>query len=274
MMTPAISGLIHPTAVIGPEVELDLGVRIGPFAIIEGPTRIGAGCVIEGYACLSGPLTMGRENFVGYKAVLGKSPQSRAHRGEPTRLIVGDGNTFHDYVTIHRGTVEGGGLTAIGDGNTLRQGAHVGHDVIMGDGCVLESDVLIAGHVQIGDGCDLDSHVVIQQRVRIGRLARFSGIGGSTKDVPPFIVQQGYNCVTGLNRTSLERAGIAPMAIEALNSAFRILFQEGRSQGEAIDLIQAEVGRFDEVQELLEFVRGTRIGINFIRNEERRNWCA
>ena len=274
MMTPAISGLIHPTAVIGPDVELGPDVKIGPFAIIEGPTRIGSGCVIEGYACLSGPLTMGVENFVGYKAVLGKSPQSRSYRGEPTALTIGDGNSFHDYVTIHRGTIEGGGLTAIGNGNILRQGAHIGHVVLMGDGCLLESDVMLAGHVQIGDGCDLDSHVVIQQRVRIGRLVRFSGPGGSTKDVPPFIVQEGYNCVTGLNRPALARAGVSPMATDGLAIAFRALFQEGRNQAEALEYVGIEVGHFAEVQELLEFIRGTRIGINVIRNEERRNWCA
>ncbi|QDV33747.1 acyl-ACP--UDP-N-acetylglucosamine O-acyltransferase [Tautonia plasticadhaerens] len=273
-MTLAVSGLIHPTAVIGPDAEIAPDVRVGPYVIIEGPVRIGTGCVIEGYACLSGPIEMGRENYVGYKAVLGKGPQSRSYRGEPTRLVIGDGNSFHESVTIHRGTVEGGGLTAIGDGNVLRKGAHLGHDVIMGDGCLLESDVLLAGHVEIGDGCDLASHVVIQQRVRIGRLVRFSGIGGSTKDVPPFVVQEGYNCITGLNRPGLQRVGTPPAVISALGEAFQVLFEEGRNQGEALDLVTSRLGHVPEVREVLEFIRGTRIGINHIRNEERRNWCA
>lgn len=273
-MTLAVSGLIHPTAVIGPDAEIAPDVRIGPYVIIEGPARIGPGCVIEGYACLSGPLEMGRENYVGYKAVLGKGPQSRTYRGEPTRLIIGDGNSFHDYVTIHRGTVEGGGLTAIGNGNILRRGAHLGHDVIMGDSCLLESDVLLAGHVQIGDCCDLASHVVIQQRVRIGRLVRFSGLGGSTKDVPPFVVQEGYNCITSLNLQGLQRIGTPPSVIDALGEAFRTLFQEGRNQGEALERVESRLGSIPEVQEVLDFIRETRIGINHIRNDERRNWCA
>ena len=221
-----------------------------------------------------GPLTLGRDNFVGYKSVIGKGPQSRSYHGEPTQVIIGDGNSFHDYVTVHRGTVEGGGLTAIGNGNILRKGAHLGHDVIMGDGCLLESDVLVAGHVQIGDGCDLASHVVIQQRVRIGRLVRFSGIGGSTKDVPPFVIQEGYNCLTALNVDGLRRTGTPNSVIDALKEAFSTLFEEGRNQAEALERVESRLGTIPEVQEVLDFIRGTRIGINHIRNEERRNWCA
>src|SRR5206468_4123791 len=110
-MSLAVTDLVHPTAVIGPEVELASDVQVGPFAIIEGPVSVGSGCVIEGHACLCGPLTMGRDNFVGHGAVLGKSPQSRAYSGEATALRVGDGNTFREYVTVHRGTIDGGGET-------------------------------------------------------------------------------------------------------------------------------------------------------------------
>lgn len=273
-MTLAVSGLIHPTAVIGPDAEIAPDVRIGPYVIIEGPVQIGPGCVIEGYSCLSGPLHIGRDNYIGYKAVIGKGPQSRSYLGEPTQVVIGDGNAFHDYVTIHRGTVEGGGLTAIGNRNILKQGAHLGHDVIMNDACLLETDVLLAGHVQIGDGCDLSSHVVIQQRVRIGRLVRFSGIGGSTKDVPPFVVQEGYNCITALNVHGLQRVGMPTPVINALGEAFSTLFEEGRNQGDALERVERRLGAISEVREVLEFIRETRIGINHIRNEERRNWCA
>ncbi len=106
-MTLAVSDLIHPTAVIGPEVELAPDVTVGPYAILDGPVKVGPGCVIEGHACLCGPIEMGRDNFVGHGAVLGKSPQSRAYHGEQTGLVIGDGNTFREYVTVHRGTSEG-----------------------------------------------------------------------------------------------------------------------------------------------------------------------
>ena len=52
-------------------------------------------------------MDMGRDNFVGHGAVLGKSPQHKGYRGEPTSLRIGDGNVFREHVTVHRGTVAG-----------------------------------------------------------------------------------------------------------------------------------------------------------------------
>ena len=122
------SELIHPTAIIDPEAVIADDVQIGPYAVIEGPVQIGPGCVIEAHACLSGPLTMGRNNIVGHGAVLGKSPQHRGYRGEPTGVEIGDNNVFREFVTIHRGTVQGNGVTTVGNRNMFMVGSHVGHD--------------------------------------------------------------------------------------------------------------------------------------------------
>jgi UDP-N-acetylglucosamine acyltransferase len=273
-MAQGHTGLIHPTAALGPEVELGPDVRIGPYAVIEGPVRIGAGCCIEGYACLSGELVLGARNVVGHGAILGKSPQSRAYRGEPTSLRIGDGNRFGERTTVHRGTVEGGGVTRIGDDNVLMMGAHLGHDAWVGDGCTVGTYALVAGHVRLADGSVLSGHTAIQQRVRIGRLARLVGWGGSTRDVPPFMLQQGYNCVTGLNVAGLRRAGVGPVAVAALRQAYGILYKEGRARGPALDRIEADLGSVPEVRELIAFIRGSTLGINSARGEERRRWCA
>jgi UDP-N-acetylglucosamine acyltransferase len=271
-MSLAVTDLIHPTAVIGPEVDLAPDVQVGPFAILEGPVSVGPGCVIEGHACLSGPLTLGRDNFVGHGAVLGKSPQSRAYAGEPTALRIGDGNTFREYVTVHRGTVDGGGETVLGDRNLLMIGAHVGHDCRLGHGCVLVNNALVAGHVRLDDGCILSGHTAVQQRVRVGRLAMLGGMGASSKDIPPFILQQGYNCVTGLNVVGLRRAGVAPEAINALRTAYRILYKEGRTRGAALDRIEADLGQYAEVREFVTFIRETTLGINPARDTDRQHW--
>ena len=143
-MTVATSELIHPTAVIDPEATLAPDVQVGPYAIIEGPVEVGPECVIEGHACLSGPLVMGAENFVGHGAVLGKSPQHRGYRGEATSLRIGDRNVFREYVTIHRGTVEGRGVTWIGDRNMFMIGSHLGHDVQVGNDCTVVNNAQIA----------------------------------------------------------------------------------------------------------------------------------
>jgi UDP-N-acetylglucosamine acyltransferase len=271
-MSLALADLIHPTAVIGPDVELAADVQVGAFAVIEGPARIGPGCVIESHACLSGPLTMGANNFVGHGAVLGKSPQSRTYRGEPTHLRIGDGNIFREYVTVHRGTVEGGGETWIGDENLMMIGAHLGHDARMGNRCTLVNNALVAGHVQLGDGCILSGHTALQQRVRVGRLAMLGGMGASSKDIPPFVLQQGYNSVTGLNVIGMRRAGFSPAAIDAMRTAYRILYKEGRTRKAAIERIDSDLGEFPEVREFLDFIRTTTLGINPARDSDRQHW--
>lgn len=273
-MSLAVSELIHPTAVIGPEVELASDVQVGPYAILDGPVRIGAGTIVESHASMTGPLVMGRNNLVGHGAVLGKSPQSRAYAGEETSLEIGDGNTFREYVTVHRGTADGGGVTRIGSGNLLMISAHVGHDVEIGNNCTLVNCALVAGHSQLGNGCILSGHTAIQQRVRVGRLAMLGGMGASSKDIPPFVLQQGYNCVTGLNVIGLRRAGISHETIDALRQSFRILYKEGRSQSAALERIEKDFGLFPEVLEFTTFIRKSALGINPIRDIERKNWAV
>ncbi|MGE3819142.1 MAG: acyl-ACP--UDP-N-acetylglucosamine O-acyltransferase, partial [Isosphaeraceae bacterium] len=235
-----------------------------------GRVQIGPGCVIESHACLSGPLTMGRANFVGHGAVLGKAPQHKGYRDEPTSLVIGDENVFREHVTVHRGTAQGTGQTRIGDGNLFMVGSHVGHDSLIGDGCTLVNGALIAGHVTLEDGCILSGHAAVQQRVRIGRLAMLGGLGSSSKDIPPFVLQQGYNCVSGLNVIGLRRAGFSHTAIAALRSAYRTLYQEGRTLPSALERIEGDLGEHPEIVEFVTFIRESRLGINPARSGHRR----
>lgn len=268
-MATVVSEWIHPTAVVDPEAMLAPDVRVGPYAVIEGAVEIGPGCVIEAHACVSGPLTLGRENFVGHGAVLGKSPQHRGYQGEATSVRIGDGNVFREFVTVHRGTPQGCGVTTIGDRNMFMIGSHVGHDAHIGHGCTVVNYALVAGHVVLHDGCILSGFTAVQQRVRVGRLAMLGGMAGSTKDIPPFVLQQGYNCVTGLNIVGLRRSGCGPETIDALRQAFRIFYREGRSPSGALDRIEAELGAIPEVVEFASFIRESKIGINPARGIKR-----
>jgi UDP-N-acetylglucosamine acyltransferase len=268
-MATILSELIHPTAVIDPEAVLAPDVRVGAYAVIEGPVEIGPGCVIEAHASLSGPLTMGRDNFVGHGAVLGKSPQHRGYQGEATSLRIGDGNVFREFVTVHRGTAQSCGTTWIGDRNMFMIGSHIGHDARIGDGCTVINYALVAGHVVLHDACILSGFTAVQQRVRVGRLAMLGGMAGTTKDIPPFVLQQGYNCVTGLNVVGLRRSGCAAETIDSLRQAFRIFYREGRTPSGALDQIEAELGSIAEVIEFVNFIRQSKIGINPVRGARR-----
>lgn len=271
-MALAFSETVHATAIIDPEAVLAPDVQVGPYAIIEGSVRVGPGCVIEGHACLSGPLTMGRNNFVGHGAVLGKSPQHRGYRDEPTGVRIGDHNVFREFVTVHRGTVQGDRVTTIGDHNLFMCSSHIGHDVRVGDHCTVVNNALVAGHAVLGDSCILSGNTAVQQRVRVGRLAMLGGMGASSKDIPPFILQQGYNCVTGLNLVGLRRAGSSNQSINALRQAFRILYREGRPISAAVERIAGDLGEIPEVAEFIEFVRESKIGINPARSSDRENY--
>ena len=268
-MSTLTSELVHPTAVVAPEAELAFDVQVGPYSVIEGPVKVGAGTVIESHACLTGPMELGRENFVGHGAVLGKSPQHKGYRGEPTALRIGDGNVFREHVTVHRGTVAGGGETRIGDRNMFMIGSHLGHDAQVGNDCTLVNGALVAGHVELHDGCILSGHSAIQQRVRVGRLAMLGGLGSVTKDIPPFVIQQGYNCVSGLNLVGLRRAGLPAESIAALRVAFRVLYKEGRTQTGALEMIDADMGSIPEVEEFIGFIRASKIGISPARDPGR-----
>jgi len=266
------SEMVHATAIIDPEAVLAPDVQVGPYAIIEGPVTIGPGCVVEAHACLSGPLTMGRNNIVGHGAVLGKSPQHRGYRDEPTGVRIGDDNVFREFVTVHRGTVQGTGVTVIGDHNLFMCSSHIGHDARVGDNCTIVNNALVAGHVTLHDACILSGNTAVQQRVRVGRLAMLGGMGASSKDIPPFVLQQGYNCVTGLNLVGLRRAGFTNQAINALRQAYRILYREGRPISAALERISQDFGEIPEVAEFIEFIRESKIGINPARSSERENY--
>ncbi|AGA27959.1 acyl-ACP--UDP-N-acetylglucosamine O-acyltransferase [Singulisphaera acidiphila] len=270
-MMLTMSELIHPTVILDPQAEIAPDVQIGPYSIIEGPVRIGPGCVIEGHVALSGPLEMGRDNFVGHGAVLGKSPQHKGYQGEQTWLRIGDGNVFREQVTVHRGTEQGGGETRIGDRNLFMVGSHLGHDCRVGDGCTLINGALVAGHVVLQDHCILSGHSAVQQRVRIGRLAMIGGLGSTTKDIPPFLLHQGYNCTSHLNLVGLRRAGFPVATINSLREAFRILFKEGRPLNCALDRIEADLGTVAEVNEFVGFIRESTLGINPARGNDRKH---
>ena len=232
---------IHPTAVIAPEAELAADVQVGPYVVIEGRVQIGSGCVLRPQAHLCGPLTMGRGNVVFTGAVLGERPQHLHYKDEPTSLDIGDDNVFREHVTIHRGTAHTG-TTQIGSRNFFMAGSHIAHDCRIGNSCILANGALVAGHCVIEDGAYLSGNCAIHQFVRIGRLALLSGCSTTTKDMPPFVMQQGVDNVVGLNLVGMRRGGLNPVQINGARQAFRILFRECNPLSLAIAKIDTVMG--------------------------------
>jgi UDP-N-acetylglucosamine acyltransferase len=252
---------VHPSAVIDPAARLGPGVDVGPHVVIEGEVVIGEGCVLRPGVHLVGPLTMGCHNTVFTGAVLGERPQHLKYAGEPTRVEVGDHNVFRENVTVHRGTTASW-VTRVGSHNFLMAGSHVAHDCVVGDHCVLANGALLGGHCVLEDHVYLSGNSAVHQFVRIGRLALLSGVSASTKDIPPFIIQQRINVVVGVNVVGMRRAGIPTAHIDAVRQAFHVLYRGGLLLPRALARIEEQLGNVPEVAEMVAFIRASTRGIN------------
>jgi UDP-N-acetylglucosamine acyltransferase len=260
-MPIAQSARIHPTALVASEADLDEDVQVGPYAIIEGRVKLGAGSVVRAGAQLLGPLTLGRNNQIFSGVVLGEAPQHLKYNGEPTRLEIGDGNIFREHVTVHRGTTYSW-ETRIGDNNFLMANSHVAHDCRIGNGCIIANGALLGGHCVLEDSVYLSGNSAVHQFVRVGRLALLSGVSATTKDIPPFIIQQRINNIVGVNVVGMRRAGIPTAHIDAVRRTFHILYRQGMILPQALAIIDRELGTVPEVGEMVAFIRASARGIN------------
>lgn len=265
MPRPALP-YVHPTAIISDDAQLADDARIGPYSIVEGPVTVGSGCVIGPHTHLIGPLTLGANNTIGTGVVLGGSPQHLGYKGETTQLEIGNGNTFREHVTVHRGmpaSAHGAGTTRIGDRNLFMVGSHVGHDCVVGNDCILANGALLAGHVTVGDRALLSGNTAVHQFCRVGRLGLLSGLSAVSKDIPPFWIMQGLNTVRGINLIGMRRAGIPGAEILAVRKAFRILYltRPAVPLPAALARIDAELGKLPAVRELLDFIGSSKRGI-------------
>ena len=142
--------LIHPSASIDPAARLGADVRVGAFTSIGADVEIGDGCIIGPHCSITGATRIGRDNRVIGHAAIGGDPQDKKFKGERTELAIGDRNIIREFVTINRGTGDGGGITKVGDDNWLLAYTHVAHDCMIGNSCVFSNNSTLAGHVQIG----------------------------------------------------------------------------------------------------------------------------
>ena len=256
---------IHPTAVIDPKAELDGSVIVGPYAVIGADVRIGAESRIEAHAVVSGPTTIGSRNQISSFATVGGPPQDLKYKGEPTELIIGDDNLIREYASIHRGTVEGGGKTVIGDSNLLMAYTHVAHDCLIGNRVILANVATLAGHVEVQDHASIGGLVAVHQFCRIGKFSYIGGVSGISLDVPPYVILAGTRNrtrISGINKIGLRRNGYDRETIANLENAFRIIFRTPELlMKEALEQARSEYPDCPEVQYLVRFFEESKRGV-------------
>ncbi len=247
--------MIHASAIVDATAIVADDCDIGPFCTIGAGVEIGSGTTIHSHVVIKGPTTIGRNNTIYQFASVGEAPQDLKYAGEPTRLIIGDNNVIREYVTLHRGTVDGGGVTRLGNGNLLMAYAHVAHDCIIGDGVIMSNAASIAGHVTLGDQAILGGFTCVHQFTRIGPHS-FSGLGTViNRDVPPFISVAGNHArAVSINKKGLQRRGFSDETIAALHKAFRALIKSRSSRVLALEQLDALITTFPEVRQFVDFI--------------------
>lgn len=252
---------IHPTAIVGPQVELADDVEIGAFSILKGKIRIGQGSIIHEQSNLEGETTIGKNCKIGPMAFVGLAPQHLRYNGQPTRLIIGDDVTIRETGVVHRAFLSGpNDATRIGDRCYLMGGTHVGHDCVLGNDVILSGGAMLAGHCAIAERVFVGGGTKIHQFCRVGRLVILAGNESLSRDVPPFAAAR-YGGLKAYNAIGCRRAGMGQAAIHAIRAAFYCLHHH-RTMVEAVHAIKTTVPQTPEVQELLQFIGQTKRGIH------------
>jgi UDP-N-acetylglucosamine acyltransferase len=254
---------IAETAIVSSEAALADDVVIGPYAIIGPHVTIGAGTTVGPHMRIEGPARIGERNrFVG-QASIGTDPQDLKFRGEKTELRIGNDNVFREFVTINRGTVGGGGVTTIGNGNFFMAYAHVAHDCHIGSTTIFANNATLAGHVEVGDFANVGAFSAVHQFCRVGDHAFIGGGSICTQDVLPFVKTVGNRPAKsyGINTIGLQRKGFDKETIEALQRAYRILTRSKMLLQDALNRIDTELGSSAEVRYFVEFVRASQRGV-------------
>ncbi|MDO5059387.1 MAG: acyl-ACP--UDP-N-acetylglucosamine O-acyltransferase [Neisseria sp.] len=220
--------LIHPTAVIDPKAELDSSVKVGAFTVIGPNVQIGANTEIGPHAVIEGHTTIGENNKIFQFASLGAQPQDKKYRDEPTRLIIGNGNTIREFTTFNTGTVTGIGETRVGDDNWIMAYVHLAHDCVVGNHTIFANNASLAGHVTIGDYVVLGGYTLVFQFCRIGDYAMTAFAAGVHKDVPPYFMAAGYRAEpAGLNSEGMRRNGFSAEQIARVKEVYKLIYRQG-----------------------------------------------
>ncbi|HJP97097.1 MAG TPA: acyl-ACP--UDP-N-acetylglucosamine O-acyltransferase [Rhodanobacteraceae bacterium] len=246
---------VHPTAIVDAGARLADDVTIEPYAVIGAEVVIDAGSTVGAHALIKGPTRIGRDNRIGAYASLGGDPQDKKYAGERSELVIGDGNTFHEFVTVSRGTRDGGGATRIGDDNWVMAYAHIAHDCIVGSHTVFANNATLAGHVEVGDHVVLGGFAGVHQFCKIGAHAFAAMYSAINRDVPPFIYVAGQFAVPrGVNAEGLKRRGFDAERIAAIKRAYRTIYLSHKTLEEARAALAEQAGASDDVRAFVEFI--------------------
>jgi UDP-N-acetylglucosamine acyltransferase len=253
---------IHATAIISEKAQIGEGCYVGPFCTIGDDVYLDERVRLDSHIVISGRTSIGAETHVFPFVSIGLAPQDLKYGGEPTAVEVGERNQIREFVTIHRGTAGGGGVTRIGSDNLLMAQAHVAHDCQIGDNVIMANAATLAGHVEIADRASIGAYSGVHQFCRVGYEAFVGGYSVVVKDAPPFAIIQGNHArCYGLNRIGLRRRGYSKDTIDKLNHAYHLFLSAKLNTTQALERIRAEITDCKEIDMLVEFIETSKRGV-------------
>ena len=255
--------MIDQTAIIHSNADIHKNVSIGPYSVIGENVSIGSGTVIGSHVVITGPTTIGPNNKIFHFSSIGEDPQDKKfNEDKNSYLEIGANNTIREYVSINRGTSDGGGKTIIGSNNWIMAYVHIAHDCIIGNNSTFANNTTLAGHVAIQDFVTLGGFTGKHQFCRIGSYS-FSAISSIiVKDVPPYILVSGNTAKpSGLNREGLKRNGFDANTINLLKKAYRIIYRQNLTLTEALNELMELSVDSKSVNAIHSFISSSERGI-------------
>jgi UDP-N-acetylglucosamine acyltransferase len=247
--------VIHPTAIVHPNAQIGRGVEIGPYCIVGEHVTIGNGTKLLAHVVVNGRTTIGEDTLIHPFCSIGAPSQDRkAEEGEMAYTIVGSRTVIREYVSIHRGTADAGGITSVGDDCLLLAYTHVAHNCRVGNRVTMSNLAQLAGHVVVEDNALIGAMAGVHQFVRIGRHAFVGGYTKLVRDLPPYFLAEGNPAeVYGLNAVGLRRHNLSRDALTELKDAYKTLYRSDKNLSQAVDVLRGTL-RTDEGRALLTFL--------------------
>ncbi|MEA2863680.1 MAG: UDP-N-acetylglucosamine acyltransferase [Bradyrhizobium sp.] len=246
---------IDPTARVEDGAVIGEGASIGPYCIIGPHVVIGANCRLVAHVHITAQTTIGDGCTIHPFVSLGGPPQSLSHRGELTRLEIGQGCTIREQSTMSAGTVDGGGVTRVGDRGYFMNCSHVGHDCIVGNDVIFATSATLGGHCEVGDFVFMGGLSAVHQRARVGSQVMVGALTGVRSDVIPFGLASGqYATLAGLNLVGMRRRKFSRERITAVRSFYQKLFLGPGVFADRLQAVRHLAGADPAIADILAFI--------------------
>ena len=254
--------MIHETAIVDLSSTIADDVVIGSYSIIGPNVEIGSGCNIASHVIINGPTDLGKNNTIYQFSSIGGTPQDKKFSGEETFLKIGDDNVIRENCTINRGTVQGGGLTSIGNNNWITAYVHIAHDCIIGNNNTFANNSSLAGHVVVDNFVILGGFTLISQFNYIGSFT-FSAMGSViSHNIPPYVLVSGHMAkAIGVNVEGLRRRNFSDIQVRNIRKAYKLIYRSGLQINEAEQKLQSMDEQDLELSLVIKFLDEQQGGI-------------